>query len=216
MNKNTNLGMNREPQRNRTAIYIGHATAGQSREVERRIRSTFNVVLARHLDFGDYVDERELARLRADFLFSFGPHIVRGPLLHSIGTAAINFHPAPPTCPGRGSASRAIFNGYAEFGVTAHLMVEEIDAGPILRVHRFPILSDDDAGVLRAKAFEHVPELVRTVIADLRQNNFRRPEPNGEVWSGPANRKKDVEALIHITAGDSAETIRRKRRAGGC
>jgi len=188
----------------KTAIYFGHSTAiVQSREVERIIRSNFDVVFASHFDFGDRVDQEKLARLGADFLFSFGPLLVREPLLNSIVIAPINFHPAPPRWPGRGSAAMAIMEGDADFGVTAHVMVKEIDAGPILKVRRFSISEVDEAQQVKEKGLRCVPRLVRSVVEDLRKNGWR-PQPNGDTWERKAIKKADVEALIRSRSGDRA------------
>ena len=51
----------------------------------------------------------------------------------------INFHPGPPKYPGSGGINLALLNDDDHFGVTAHLMNEKIDAGPIIKNKNFII-----------------------------------------------------------------------------
>lgn len=85
--------------------------------------------------------ERRLARPLppADLLLNFlsAPYVPPTELA-KFGTA-VNFHPAPPEYPGVGSASLALYDGRKYHGVTAHIMTERYDAGPIIRVQRFLI-----------------------------------------------------------------------------
>jgi len=53
-----------------------------------------------------------------------------------------NYHPAPlPDFPGATNYADAINKNIEEYGVTLHLMTEEIDRGTILKVVRFPLES---------------------------------------------------------------------------
>ena len=156
-----------------TAIYLGHKNAIQhSNRVRDILSHSFDLLFTRHFDFSDQdtFEQQNLSEMQADFLFGFGPLIVKPLLLSSIRVAAINFHPAPPKWPGRGSCSMAILSSDTEFGATAHTMYSKIDAGPILKVVRFQIARDEDASTLRSHAFEHIPELVRLVVEDLKHN----------------------------------------------
>src|SRR5690606_38212405 len=83
-----------------------------------------------------------------DYIFNFlSPLKISKTILESAKIAAINFHPAPPEHPGVGCASYALFEALTlnqwEYGVCAHLMEEEYDAGAILKVLRFPIAQSD-------------------------------------------------------------------------
>lgn len=84
------------------------------------------------------MSEAEVADLGPEYVFNFlSDKILRGPLLEFKN---INFHPAPPEWPGRGSASLALFNGDKSYGATAHIMDLSVDSGKILMVKRFSIL----------------------------------------------------------------------------
>jgi methionyl-tRNA formyltransferase len=90
------------------------------------------VLLVEHAD--------ELAALSADVLrrarlIAFvTPVIVPPAILAQLGYGAINFHPGPPSYPGWAPAHFALYDSAAEFGATAHVMTEQVDAGPIVAV----------------------------------------------------------------------------------
>ena len=132
--------------------------------------------------------------------------------MNSLRVGAINFHTAPPRWPGRGSCSFALLAGDKSFGVTAHLMTEEIDSGPILHVLRFRIEVSDTAETLNRKALEYIPKLVLEVVSNLQANNWT-PVPSGEVWERKALRQKDLEKVMHINDNDSEEAVIAKIRA---
>ena len=87
----------------------------------------------------------ELAALSSDVLrrsrlIAFvTPVIVPKRILDQIGYGAVNFHPGPPSYPGWAPAHFALYDQADEFGATAHLMVEKVDAGPIIDLAAFPI-----------------------------------------------------------------------------
>lgn len=206
-----------ETVRNRPrAIYLGFAGTDQQASLDTlaAVREHFEIVFAGHFSFGDKGEQERWTELQADFLFSFGPLIVRKNLLESIRVAAINFHFAPPRWPGVFGWALAILEGDTEFGATAHIMVEEVDAGPILRVSRFPIEPDDTGESLRTKAIARIPDLARAVIQDLRDNNWE-PKPSGERWERKALRRKEILSLMHLEPGVSESELGRKLRAFG-
>ncbi|MCP3979052.1 MAG: hypothetical protein GY716_06925 [bacterium] len=89
---------------------------------------------------------------RFDYLFS----VVNGTVLdaHTLALArfgAINYHNGPlPSYAGAHAASWAILNGEASHGVSWHLMVERIDAGPILKQRLFRVPHGVDAAEVNA------------------------------------------------------------------
>jgi len=198
-----------------TAIYHGSQRNRQvSDQILGIIQESLSVLFQVHFgdEDGKLFDQQTLVNLSADFLFSCCHLIVRKPLLDSIRIGAINFHPAPPDYPGSGAWERALLAGDREFGCTAHIMYQEVDAGPILRVVRFPIFDEDDAETLRQRTSAPRLELVRLVIEDLKRNNWQ-PVPNGESWSGKAMRQKEVDKWAQIFETDSESDVAKKLRA---
>ncbi len=90
----------------------------------------------------------------------------------------INIHPSLlPAYPGAHAVEDALEVGAAETGVTVHVVVEDVDAGPILAQHAVPIYPDDDADRLHSRIQEQEHELYPAVIDDLaRQALSRRVE----------------------------------------
>jgi methionyl-tRNA formyltransferase len=101
----------------------------------------------------------ELVALHADVLrrarlIAFvTPVIVPPAILAQLGYGAINFHPGPPSYPGWAPAHFALYDSAAEFGATAHVMTEQVDAGPIVAVEMCPI--PPDISVLGLEGFAY-------------------------------------------------------------
>jgi methionyl-tRNA formyltransferase len=60
-------------------------------------------------------------------------------VLDRLRFGAYNFHPGSPEYPGWGCAHFAMHQEATEFGATAHVMIEKVDAGPIVGVELFYI-----------------------------------------------------------------------------
>ena len=103
------------------------------------------------------LDSDVLARAR---LIAFvTPEIVSSSMLARLGYGAINFHPGPPGYPGWAPAHFALYERATEFGATVHVMVERVDAGPIVDVARFPIPADISVLGLEGLAYAHLAQL---------------------------------------------------------
>lgn len=195
-----------------TAVYLGWAGSEVSPRVEELVRRRYEVVFAHDCGFQEQVDQEQVAPEGADYLFSFGPLIVRAPLLGRIRRAAVNFHTGPPRWPGRGSVSFALLDDDREFGVTAHLMAEDLDSGPILRVLRFPIERDDDLASLDARTKATIPALVEAVLDDLDAAGGE-PRPSGERWEREAMTQAQLMACLRVDDADDDQAVARKIRA---
>jgi methionyl-tRNA formyltransferase len=96
----------------------------------------------------------QLARAR---LIAFvTPEIVPASILVRLGYGAFNFHPGPPAYPGWAPSHFALYDQATEFGATAHVMVEQVDAGPIIDVELFPIPHDISVLGLESLAYAHL------------------------------------------------------------
>lgn len=194
----------------KTAIYFGWGGTPVSSEVESIIRRRFDVKFSRGFSYREEFDQNTLCSLRADFLFCFGPLIVRKLLLDSV-RCAINFHTAPPKWPGRGSCSFALLDGDTEFGVTSHLVTEGIDEGPILQVNYFPIAASETVESLHAKTLAKIPELVEATIDGLERNSWVA-KPTSQRWERKALRHRDLMARMEISdVADEGEVTRKIR-----
>jgi methionyl-tRNA formyltransferase len=98
--------------------------------------------------------------LRRSRLIAFAtPEIVPASILNRLGYGAFNFHPGPPGYPGWAPAHFALYNRETEFGATAHVMVERVDAGPIVDVARFSIPANISVLGLEGLAYAHLAQL---------------------------------------------------------
>lgn len=76
-----------------------------------------------------------------------------------MGYGAFNFHPGPPQYPGWAPAHFALYDRATEFGATAHVMVEQVDAGPIVDVARFAIPAEISVLGLEGLAYANLARL---------------------------------------------------------
>jgi methionyl-tRNA formyltransferase len=96
---------------------------------------------------------------RARLIAFTTPIIVPSDVLDRLGYGAFNFHPGPPSYPGWAPAHFALYHRETEFGATAHVMVEQVDAGPIVEVARFPIPPDISVFGLEGIAYAHLAQM---------------------------------------------------------
>jgi methionyl-tRNA formyltransferase len=102
----------------------------------------------------------DLGVLRRARLIAFvTPEIVPPDILGRLGYGAFNFHPGPPSYPGWAPAHFALYHRAKEFGATAHVMIEAVDAGPIVDVARFPIPANISVLGLEGLAYAHLAQL---------------------------------------------------------
>jgi methionyl-tRNA formyltransferase len=106
--------------------------------------------------------------LRRSRLIAFvTPVIVPKSILDRIGYGAVNFHPGPPSYPGWAPAHFALYDQAEEFGATAHLMVEKVDAGPIVDLALFPIPANITVFGLEGMAYARLAFLFWRMAREL-------------------------------------------------
>src|SRR6202451_4686945 len=93
---------------------------------------------------------------RARLIAFVTAEIVPPSVLARLGYGAFNFHPGPPAYPGWAPAHFALYDQATEFGATAHVMVEQVDAGPIIDVELFPIPANTPVLGLEGMAYAHL------------------------------------------------------------
>lgn len=140
------------------------------------------------------------------------PYRVKRPLLRLPKVGAINFHPAPlPELRGVGGYNVAILENFKYYGVSAHYMTEEIDAGGIIRVIRFPIdARKETAFSLERKTRAYLLELFYGVMSDFLKKGKLKGVSQSE---GRYITKREFERMKIISSDDSLEVIERKIRA---
>ena len=137
---------------------------------------------------------------------------IRAPLLALPSRGAINFHPAPlPDLRGLGGYNVAILERMRRYGVTAHFMVESIDAGDVIRTRRFAIKPDVETAVsLERRSME---EMLRLFVDVMRIPTRGRSLPRRPQGKGRYIDRAEFERMRRITAEDPPEVVERKCRA---
>ncbi len=156
------------------------------------------------------IAEVKVAALDPEYVFNFlSDKILKGPLLKF---KCINFHPAPPNWPGRGSASLALFHGEKHYGATAHIMDLSVDAGKILMVERFPILRGESCESVFDRGMEACLKLFKKVVVYIAKHS-RLPDPCGQVWKRKPMSKKEFQKWLVLDPKNKKEFIRKIKAA---
>ncbi|MGI5532564.1 formyltransferase family protein [Streptomyces syringium] len=117
---------------------------------------------------------RHLTGPRPDFLLSIvNPHVLNPAELAAPARLAVNFHSSPlPRYAGVHSTAWAVLNGETEYGVTWHVMAEEVDSGDILVQRCFPMDEDETALSLGVKCYHHGLDSFTALIDALEQDRL--------------------------------------------
>jgi methionyl-tRNA formyltransferase len=124
----------------------------------------------------------------------------------------LNFHPAPlPDMRGIGGYNVAILEDWAEWGVSAHFVDEQLDTGDLVRVDRFPIdRARETALSLDLRSQERLLELFRWTADRLAAGEELPREPQGE---GRYVTREEFESLRAVAPDDDPELTARRIRA---
>lgn len=148
-------------------------------------------------------------------LISFcSPVIVPARHLQAIDCGCYNFHPGPPSYPGRYPSVFALYEGAKNFGVTIHEMVERVDEGAIVSAKWFPVPDACDLETLDTLAFQALVQEFRRLARRLATDPNRLPiKPIG--WSGVKRSKADCESLCTLSPLLAEEEQAKRIRACG-
>lgn len=131
------------------------------------------------------------------------PVVVQARTLNALGFGAYNFHPGPPQYPGWMPAHFAVHDHATKFGVTAHVMIERVDAGPIVGCELFDIPQNIGVLELEQRAFVELARLFWRLSSALATQS--QPLPQLPIqWSG-RRCKKRLLAQICKSPADVAE-----------
>lgn len=138
------------------------------------------------------VDENKINT--GDILISF----VQGQIISKLNIkkfkTAINFHPAPPTLPGRDPHHWAIYYKKKNYGITVHKMTTKVDEGKILFVKYFKIKKNDNPQTLRKKSFRLCLNFFKKNFLNIVLGDYKSPNLK---WSKIKKKRSDVYDLIN-------------------
>lgn len=158
------------------------------------------------------IETAVLARAR---LISFTTNvIVPRHVLDRLGYGAYNFHPGPPQYPGWAPAHFALYEGATEFGVTLHVMIERVDAGPIVDVVRFAIPANISVAGLEELAYAQLARMFWWAAKALATSTELLAETPIQ-WSGKRNSRRAYEAICDIPLNIPREELERRIKAFG-
>jgi methionyl-tRNA formyltransferase len=138
--------------------------------------------------------------------------VVPGELLTTMDCGAYNFHPGPPTYPGKHPASFAIYEGADRFGATAHEMRPKVDSGAIIDVEWFDMPREPRLSQLESLTFDAAVRLFTRLGPALATSAAPLP-PSGLAWSGWKSTQRDFDAMAELTPEIAAEDLERRLRA---
>jgi methionyl-tRNA formyltransferase len=158
------------------------------------------------------LDPGVLARAR---LIAFSTSIIvpRG-VLAALGYGGYNFHPGPPQYPGWAPAHFALYEQATEFGATAHVMTECVDAGPIVDVALFAIPSGIAVEGLEGLAYAHLARLFWELAERLATGAEPLPE-RALQWGARKTSRRVYEAICDIPLDITKEELDRRLRVFG-
>jgi methionyl-tRNA formyltransferase len=123
--------------------------------------------------------------------------VVPAPVLDQLGYGAYNFHPGPPAFPGWAPAHFALYARATQFGATAHVMIDRVDAGPIVGVEMFSIPPGSSVASLEGMAYARISYLFWTMANRLATDSEPLPALPLQ-WSGAKSTRRDYAALCDV------------------
>jgi methionyl-tRNA formyltransferase len=135
-------------------------------------------------------------------------------VIDELGYGAYNFHPGSPHYPGLAPAQFAVYDGASEFGATAHIMSDSIDAGPIVGAELFSVPHGISVADLEALTYLHLARLFRRLAKAL----ATEPKHLQEIpirWSGQKSSRRSYAAMCDIAFDMTKEELVRRIEAFG-
>jgi methionyl-tRNA formyltransferase len=173
-----------------------------------------------HLTVIPVLTSADLAALNADLLrrarlIAFvTTEIVPASILARLGHGAVNFHPGPPSYPGWAPAHFALYHRATEFGVTAHVMVEQVDAGPIVDVALFAIPADVSVLALEELAYAQLAQLFWRMAKSLAMD-AELPPTLPVKWGAEKYSRRAYQAICEIPLDIPKDELERRIRVFG-
>jgi methionyl-tRNA formyltransferase len=151
---------------------------------------------------------------RARLIAFVTAEIVPPDVLDRLGHGAFNFHPGPPSYPGWAPAHFALYDGARQFGATLHVMVEQVDAGPIIDVAFFPVPADISVFGLEGLAYAHLAQLFWRWAKSLATD--AAPPPTLPIeWGSRKYSRRSYRAICDIPLDIPKEELDRRIKVFG-
>lgn len=125
--------------------------------------------------------------------------------------SAVNVHPALlPEYKGYHPVPYVLINNESHHGITAHLIREKVDAGPILLQEKFKIDKFSNLNDLQKKVHEMMPKFIRTLVDKLHSSDYELMENNAADTKIIAKKRKPSDSEIPLTTclADAYDLIR--------
>ncbi len=151
---------------------------------------------------------------RARLIAFVTPEIVSQRVLARLGYGAINFHPGPPAYPGWAPSHFALYDRAMEFGATVHVMVERVDAGPIIDVARFPVPRDISVLGLEGLAYAHLARQFWRMAKSL-ATDPKLPPGLAIEWGSRKNSRRAYRALCDLPLDLPKDELDRRLKVFG-
>lgn len=153
-----------------------------------------------------------------DFIFCFrSKYILKKSDIKKSKNPPINFHPGSPEYRGFGCFNYAIYDNSKNYGVTSHIITEQIDSGKIIDVKRFKISSKDSLETLLKKTYKHLyfqaKKIIFILMADKNILDELIKKNRNEKWSKKMKSKKDLNNFYEIDLSSNKIELQRKIRA---
>ena len=199
-------------------LFMGRNNCSYSNRIKRLLeKSSKKFYYFESSRIGEKINKKYL-KLNYDYIFCFRSfYILKKPLLKKAKYGGINFHPAPPSYRGVGTANFALYKNEKNFGVTAHLINEKIDDGKILNVKKFKIKKNDNLKSLLNKAYKQqilqVYELLENLINNDFDYNIHIKKFKNIKWSKQIYTQKKLSKLYQIKINIKKSVLKKRLRA---
>ncbi len=168
-----------------------------------------NLTIAHVSSLHDLLAVSPELRCRARLIGFATDVVVPAAILDVLGFGAYNFHPGPPSHPGWAPHCFAIYDRARVFGATAHVMLEKVDAGPIVGIELFPMPADTTPEQLSLEGLRAMLRLFRRLAPRL-VCHAGPPTALPLVWGEHKRSRADLAKMCAIPAQpDDAEQAHR-------
>ena len=204
--------------KNLKVLFFGRKKDIYTNKIEKFLKKKKCIIKKFYCENSSDIPNTQILKWKGDLIVCFRSfYILKKSLLKKAKYGGINFHPAPPSYRGVGTANFALYNKEKNFGVTAHLINEKIDDGKILNVKKFNIKKTDNLKSLLNKAYEHQILQAYALLENLIKTNFAYnihiKKFRNIKWSKKIYTRKKLNKLYEIKMSIDKPALKKKLRA---